>query len=94
MTCFELYIHEYYDFVGFDMHESAVDFDGFFVAGDGLDGEVARYKHAEKVAVTRQDVERASVVHGTHRVGIALKVDLKRCIHLDCHSWFAMLVGH
>ena len=92
--CQELHVHKDDNFVGFDVHESAVDFDNFFRALDRSNDKLTRYEHAKEITMAWQDIKRASVVHGADRVGIALKVDLKRRVHLDCHGWFALLVSH
>src|SRR5690606_21888111 len=74
-------------------HKRAVDLDGFHLALHGVHAQVARYQHAQKVVVARQNVERPYVVDGTHAVGLALKIHLERRVYFYGHGGLAALRG-
>lgn len=75
--------------VGFDVHQGTVNRDGLLAAG-GLDSEIARHKHTEKIVVTRQDIERTSGVNSTEAIGLTLVIDLERRIDFRGNGRFAV----
>lgn len=67
-----------------------MDFDGFWLAFDGGDDEIAGNEHAKKVMVTRQNVERASGVDGADAVRVAFEIDLKWRVDFHRHRRLAV----